>query len=159
MRQAVAASDAPQAKRQRVLVCEDNTDAAETFAKLLQSQGHEVIVCSDGPGAIALVERWHPSVAIIDIGLPGVTGYGVAQHIRSLPFGSDVLLIAITGYGTPADIAMAGHAGFDWHFVKPAQPSSILELVENPSRSAPEPQWHCTIKEKVRSARARHATC
>jgi CheY-like chemotaxis protein len=118
----------------RVLICEDGKDAAETLAAVLRLHGHEVLVCPDGQSAIAQAEKWRPTVAIIDIGLPGVTGYGVAQYIRRLPFGTSVLLIAITGYGTPADIEMARSAGFNWHFAKPAHPSFVLDTVENPKR-------------------------
>ena len=119
---------------ERVLICEDGRDTAETLAAVLRLHGHEVLVCPDGQSAIARVEVWRPAVAIIDIGLPGVTGYGVAQYIRRLPFGARVVLIAITGYGTPADIEMARSAGFNWHFVKPAHPSFVLDVLANPNR-------------------------
>jgi CheY-like chemotaxis protein len=118
----------------RVLICEDQKDAAETYAAILRLSGHDVLVCFDGASAIAQAEKSRPTAAIIDIGLPGVTGYAVAQHIRRLPFGAGVLLIAITGYAKPADIEMARHAGFDWHFAKPAHPSFVLEVLEDPKR-------------------------
>ena len=118
----------------RVLICEDGKDTAETLAAVLRLHGYEVVVCSDGQSAIARVENWRPTAAIIDIGLPGVTGYGVAQYIRGLPFGTGVVLIAVTGYGTPADIEMARSAGFNWHFSKPAHPSFVLDALANPRR-------------------------
>jgi CheY-like chemotaxis protein len=118
----------------RVLICEDQPDAAETLAALLRSHGYEVLVCHDGPSAIAAVAKWRPSAAIIDIGLPQVTGYGVAQFIRELPFGATVLLIALTGYGSAADIELARHSGFDWHFAKPAPPAFILQVLQDPRR-------------------------
>jgi CheY-like chemotaxis protein len=117
-----------------VLICEDQKDAAETLATLLRLQGYEVLVCHDGPSATASVAKWRPDAAIIDIGLPEITGYAVAQFIRDLPFGSRVLLIAVTGYGSPADIEMARYAGFNWHFAKPAPPSFILEVLKDPRR-------------------------
>jgi CheY-like chemotaxis protein len=119
----------------RVLICEDQKDAAETLAALLRSHGYEVLVCHDGPSAIAAATKWRPSAAIIDIGLPQVTGYGVAQFIRELPFGASVLLIALTGYGSAADIELARHSGFDWHFAKPAPPAFILQVLQDPRRT------------------------
>ena len=118
----------------RVLICEDQKDAADTLAALLRLHGYEVLVCHDGASAIAAAGKWRPSAAIIDIGLPTVTGYGVAQFIRELPFGASVLLVAVTGYGSAADIEMARYAGFDWHFAKPAPPGFILEVLQDPAR-------------------------
>jgi CheY-like chemotaxis protein len=117
----------------RVLVCEDQKDAAESLAALLRLQGHEVLVCSDGRSAIEQALKWRPTVAIIDIGLTDVTGYAVAQHIRGLPFGRNVVLIALTGYADPGDIEMARYAGFNWHFAKPADSSFLMDVLEDPS--------------------------
>jgi CheY-like chemotaxis protein len=119
----------------RVLVCEDDKDIADLLAAALKVRAREVLVCHDGTSAVREVAKWRPAVAIIDIGLPGVTGYGVAQHIRGLPFGREVVLIAITGYDSPADIEMARYAGFNWHFAKPARPSALIAVVEDPSRT------------------------
>ena len=131
--------DTQPALRHRVLVCEDDKMIAELLAVTVSAQGHEVLVCHDGTAAIAQAEKWRPTAAIIDIGLPGVTGYGVAQHIRSLSrrlaSGPRVLLIAITGYDSAADIEMARYAGFNWHFAKPARPSLLAEVLENPKRT------------------------
>ena len=128
----------PTAPRHRVLVCEDDKMTADLLAATARAQGHEVLVCHDGAAAIEQVQTFRPTAAIIDIGLPGVTGYGVAQHIRSLSrkpsSGPSVLLIAITGYDSPADVEMARYAGFNWHFAKPAPPSLILEVLKDPSR-------------------------
>ena len=117
----------------RVLICEDQKDAAESLAALLRLQGYEVLVCPDGRCAIDQAPQWRPDAAIIDIGLPGITGYAVAQHIRTLAFGGDVVLIAVTGYTTPADIEMAQRAGFNWHFAKPADASFLLDVLEDPA--------------------------
>ena len=100
------------------------------------SRGHDVRVCHDGRSAIDQALDWRPTAAIIDIGLPGISGYGVAQFIRELSFGGDVLLIAVTGYATPADLEMARYAGFNWHFAKPAAPSVILDVLHSPDRKA-----------------------
>jgi CheY-like chemotaxis protein len=117
----------------RVLICEDQKDTAESLAALLRLQGYEVLVCHDGHSAMDRATAWRPTAAIIDIGLPGVTGYAVAQHIRELQFGGDVVLIAVTGYSTPADIQMARYAGFNWHFAKPADPSFLMDVLEDPT--------------------------
>lgn len=124
----------PAEPTERILICEDQKDTAETLAQLLRLQGYEVLVCHDGQSATAKVAKWRPSAAIIDIGLPEITGYAIAQFIRELPFGSSVLLIAVTGYGSAADIEMARYAGFNWHFAKPAPPTFILEVLKDPSR-------------------------
>jgi CheY-like chemotaxis protein len=91
----------------RVLVCEDQLDTAESLAALLRFAGHDVLVCHDGHAAIDQASAWRPTAAIIDIGLPGITGYAVAQYIRELAFGADVVLIGVTGYANPGDIEMA----------------------------------------------------
>jgi CheY-like chemotaxis protein len=121
---------------ERVLICEDQADAAQTLATLLALSGHEVRVCHDGRSAIDHALDWRPTAAIIDIGLPGISGYGVAQFIRELSFGGDVLLIAVTGYASPADLEMARYAGFNWHFAKPAAPALIIDVLKAPERKA-----------------------
>jgi CheY-like chemotaxis protein len=121
----------------RVLVCEDHKDAAESLAALLRLQGHDVLVCFDGQAAIEEAPKWRPTAAIIDIGLPGVTGYAVAQYMRE-SLGSEVVLIAVTGYTTPADIEMARHAGFNWHLAKPPDSSFLMDLLEDPDRPQPD---------------------
>jgi two-component system CheB/CheR fusion protein len=129
--------------KHRVLVCEDDKMTAELLATTARAQGHEVLVCHDGAAAIEHVQTFRPTAAIIDIGLPGVTGYGVAQHIRTLSrrpsSGPSVLLIAITGYDSPADVEMARYAGFNWHFAKPARPNLLAEVLENPQRAVKGP--------------------
>jgi CheY-like chemotaxis protein len=118
-----------------VLICEDQKDAADSLAALLRIQGYDVVVCLDGPSAVDRARAWQPGAAIIDIGLPGISGYAVAQSIRELTFGAHVVLIAVTGYTTPADIEKARYAGFNWHFAKPARPSLLAEVLENPKRT------------------------
>jgi CheY-like chemotaxis protein len=117
----------------RVLVCEDEQELAENLAKLLQLNGFEARICHDGPAALAEAARWRPTAAIIDIGLPGTTGYALAQQMREV-LGKEVLLIAVTGYGGPGDIELARHAGFNWHFEKPAPHSFLIEVLRNPNR-------------------------
>ena len=119
----------------RVLICEDQRDAAESLAALLRLQGYEVAICHDGHSAMDRATAWRPNAVVIDIGLPGATGYAVAQYIRELQFGREAVLIAVTGYSTPADIEMARYAGFNWHFAKPADPSFLMDVLEDPART------------------------
>ena len=120
--------------RARVLICEDDKDVADSLARVLRLSDYEVMMCLDGRSAIAEVPRWRPHAAVIDTGLPGMTGYAVARHIRGQSFGAEVLLIALAGHGDVADVEMARAAGFNWHFVKPVPADLILDVLENPKR-------------------------
>src|SRR5690242_10310694 len=99
-------------KPRRVLVADDNQDAGETLALLLRFEGHEVHVAHDGLAAIELFERLQPDVAILDIGMPGLSGHEVAQRIRAQFNGHPVTLIALTGWGQKADKDRAIESGF-----------------------------------------------
>ena len=114
----------------RVLVADDNRDGAESLAILLQVEGHDVQVVHDGAAALAALEQTRPDVALLDIGMPGLSGYEVAQRVRSSPSGRSVVLIAITGWGQDSDKARALESGFDHHFTKPIEPERITELLK-----------------------------
>jgi signal transduction histidine kinase len=116
----------------RVLIADDNHDAAETLALLLRLFRHEVYVAGDGPAALELAERVRPDVAVLDIGMPGLTGYKVAERIRSEPWGRAMLLIAVTGWGQQSDKDKAQRAGFDHHLTKPVDPSELEQLLAPP---------------------------
>ena len=109
----------------RVLVVDDNADAAETIAVFLRLEGHEVKAVPDGPDALASSQVFAPQVVILDIGLPGMDGYQLARKLRELPQARDALYIALTGYGQKDDVAQARSAGFHRHFVKPTDPRAI----------------------------------
>lgn len=109
----------------RVLIVDDNADAAESVAMVLRLYGHEVQAVSDATQALACVEAFAPQAIVLDIGLPGLDGYGLARRLRAMPGTAGALLIALTGYGQREDIARAGEAGFDHHFVKPADPQAL----------------------------------
>jgi signal transduction histidine kinase len=119
----------PRAGGKRVLVVDDNIDAAETIAMLLRLDGHEVQVAVDGPKAIACLSEFAPHVAVLDIGLPGMSGYSVAARIREERGLDDVLLVALTGYGHPEDHQRSKEAGFHRHLVKPADPRELQALI------------------------------
>ena len=115
----------------RVLVADDNLDASETLALLLRFDGYEVHVAHDGLEAIELFERLQPDVAILDIGMPGLSGHEVAQRIRAHNTGRPVTLIALTGWGQKADKERAAESGFDFHFTKPVEPTQLSEVIKS----------------------------
>jgi signal transduction histidine kinase len=122
------------ALRRRVLIADDNRDAAESLAMLLQMEGHEVEVVHDGREAVTAFERMRPDAALLDIGMPGLNGYDIARTIRRSPYGRDVTLIAVTGWGQDNDKAQAAEAGFNHHFTKPVEPDVITALLAKPAR-------------------------
>jgi len=123
----------------RVLVVDDNVDAAESTAAFLRLEGHEVKAVHDGLQALASLKVFDPHVVVLDIGLPGLDGYAVARQLRERGDTSHVLLIALTGYGQKEDRARAAASGFDYHFVKPADPREIQAAIERGRNIAGEP--------------------
>ena len=113
----------------RVLVVDDNIDAAESIAVLLRMEGHEVKTISDPHQAIFSSQVFAPSVVVLDIGLPGMDGYELARRLRQLPDTRQALFIALTGYGQKEDRDQATAAGFEHHFIKPADPLAIHEVI------------------------------
>ncbi|HEX9241672.1 MAG TPA: ATP-binding protein [Anaeromyxobacter sp.] len=114
--------------RHRVLVVEDNHDAAETLREMLQLWDHEVEVAHDGRGGVERARAFLPDVVLCDIGLPGMDGYAVARAIRADPALASTYLVAVTGYASPEDARRAAGAGFDLHLGKPV-PIEVLEEV------------------------------
>lgn len=112
----------------RVLLCDDEPDAVNTLRLLLESEGHEVSVCHAGLACIEKARSWQPHIVVVDIGLPDVTGYAVAREIRQLPRGSEMILVAFTGYGHPQDVRLGAAAGFDAHMTKGTDPMLLVEL-------------------------------
>ncbi len=113
----------------RLLVVDDNVDAAELLGEMLQSCGHLVAVAHDGPEALLLAAEFQPSVAVVDIGLPLMDGYELAKRLRLLPGLSSLRLVALSGYGQSADKARSLEAGYNVHLVKPAELDSIVEAI------------------------------
>ena len=112
-----AASARPAPRRRRILVVDDNHDAAETLAELVELLGHEAEVVYDGPSALTKMLEYAPEVVLCDIGLPGMNGYEVARRLRAAGVGAR--LVAVSGYAQPEDVARAVEAGFDAHVAKP----------------------------------------
>ncbi len=121
-----------QAKHMRtltILLADDNRDSAETLAELLRLEGHAVHTAHDGLQAAALATELEPDAMILDIGMPGLNGYEVAQRIRMQPWGGRPLLIAATGWGQDDDRKKALNSGFDLHLTKPFDPEELLNLI------------------------------
>lgn len=114
----------------RILLVEDNADGREMLSQLLRLWGHAVEGIADGEAALGRMRAGLPDVALIDIGLPGLDGYRLAEAVRSLPGGDAVLLVALTGYGMPEDRARTKAAGFDRHLVKPVDLRELAAALE-----------------------------
>jgi signal transduction histidine kinase/CheY-like chemotaxis protein len=123
------------ASARRILVADDNRDAAESLAALLQLEGHEVTLAYDGADALLAYERVRPQICLLDIGMPHRTGNEVAAEIRSRDDGHVPTLVAITGWGQDADRSQALAAGFDHHLTKPVDPVQLLRLIGEPRTS------------------------
>jgi signal transduction histidine kinase/CheY-like chemotaxis protein len=120
-----------------IVLADDNRDALDTLAMLLQAYGHEVHTATDGEQALEAIRRVHPQVAVLDIGMPRMNGYDVARQLRREGL-AGLRLIALTGWGQAQDQARAREAGFDHHCTKPVDLEGLLELVE---RRATAPEW------------------
>ena len=114
--------------RCKVLVVDDNEDAATSLAMMLGMMGYDVRMAHDGLEAVRAADEFVPEAALLDIGLPHLSGYDVARHIRSRR-GEEVLLVAITGWGTAEDVKRSQDAGFDHHFTKPADPDRLRQIL------------------------------
>jgi CheY-like chemotaxis protein len=113
----------------RILVADDNADAAETLSILLESMGHSVRHVNDGEAAVAAVLEFDPELVVLDIGMPRMNGYDACRQIRQQPGGGTRTLVALTGWGQPQDQERAREAGFDRHLVKPVDMERLLELI------------------------------
>ena len=113
----------------RLLVVDDNQDAANSLAMLLRLQGHEVRVAFSGPAALEITKDYSPDVVFLDIGMPGMDGYEVARRLRQQPGLEKVVLAALTGWGQQEDRRRTAEAGFNHHFVKPPEPKVVESLL------------------------------
>jgi CheY-like chemotaxis protein len=128
-RPAAAPARAPR-RPGRVLVVDDNVDAAMTLAQVLGQAGHEVRVAATGQEGLAVARSFAPQVAVLDIGLPDLDGYALALRLRDEPATRHACLVALTGYGQSVDKARARDAGFQRHFTKPADLEHLLEAID-----------------------------
>lgn len=114
----------------RVLVVDDNRDAADVLALGLEKRGFDACVAYDGESALSVIERHIPRVALLDIDLPDMNGFEVARRVRRA-HGDGIGLVAVTGWGNDSDRAYAREAGFDHHFTKPVRLSQLVEYLES----------------------------
>jgi CheY-like chemotaxis protein len=123
-------------KRLRVLVVDDNEDAAAMVEMLLKLSGHEVQTVNDGLAALDAAQTFKPDAVLLDIGMPGMDGYEIARRLRELPAGQLARLIALTGYTQSHHVAAARAAGFDQHLTKPVDIETLRRALEQDAHSA-----------------------
>ncbi len=119
----------------RILVVEDNQDAADSLRMLLELDGHEVTVAYNGPAGIQAAVACHPDVVLCDIGLPGLDGYGVVHALRHIPETAAIRIIAVTAYSQDSDRRRSREAGFDLHLTKPVDPYQLLQVILSTPRA------------------------
>lgn len=117
--------------RRRILVVDDNADAATTLALMLDLMGNDAQSAHSAQAALELAETFRPDAIVLDIGMPKLNGYEAARRIRERPWGKNIILVALTGWGQEKDRQLAGEAGFDAHLVKPAAPAEIEKLLQS----------------------------
>jgi CheY-like chemotaxis protein/anti-sigma regulatory factor (Ser/Thr protein kinase) len=120
----------------RVLMVDDNVDAAQSLGLLLKASGHDVRTVYDGLSAVEAALEYRPNVVLLDIGLPGLDGFEVAKRLRQQPTLSNIVLVAITGYGQEADLQRSQDAGFDHHLVKPTDIGKVQDILATVSEEA-----------------------
>ncbi len=119
----------PVGPQRRILVADDNHDAATSLSLQLELAGHEVRTVFDGAEALEMAEVFRPDVALLDLGMPKVDGYEVARRLRAQPWALGTTLIALTGWGQPQDRARSAAAGFDVHLVKPVAEAELFRAL------------------------------
>jgi PAS domain S-box-containing protein len=129
-----AAGSTPQ---RRVLIVDDNRDSADSLAMLLEITGNQTYMAHDGLEAVDAVEKYRPEVVLLDIGLPKLDGHEVCRRVRSEPWGKEIIIIALTGWGQDDDRRKSEEAGFNGHLVKPVDYDKLLELLGSPTNGRP----------------------
>ncbi len=133
-----AGADALSVRRRRILIADDNRDALESLAQLLQLAGHDVHQAYDGLQALTVAAEVRPELMLLDIGMPGLDGYEVARRVRAQEWGGSTVLVAVTGWGQDSDRKRSREAGFDSHWVKPLDAHKLATLLESlPGRGLP----------------------
>lgn len=127
-----ADADARDSSR-KILIVDDNRDAASSLAMLLELSGNRTESAFDGLSAIETAARFQPDVILLDIGLPGINGYEVARRMRAEPWGKKLKLVAVTGWGQAEDRERSREAGFDAHLVKPIDHAALMKLLADTS--------------------------
>jgi len=122
--------------QRRIVIVDDNRDSAESLAMLLEITGNQTFMAHDGLEAIDVIEQQRPEVALLDIGLPGLSGHEVCRRVREQPWGKDMVMIALTGWGQEDDRRKSVEAGFNGHLVKPVDYDNLLELLNTLTNGA-----------------------
>jgi CheY-like chemotaxis protein len=125
----VVQSEHHSSKSCRILVADDNRDSALSLALMLKILGNDTQTAHDGLEALRVAEIFRPDVVFLDIGMPKLNGYETARKLRALPWGNEVKLVALTGWGQDSDRIRSQEAGFDWHLVKPVDPVALEQLL------------------------------
>jgi CheY-like chemotaxis protein len=118
-----------------ILVADDLRDSVDSLAMMLRLAGHDIHTAHDGLEAVQAAATFRPDVVLLDIGMPKMNGYKVARYIRGQPWGKNMALIALTGWGQEEDKRRATEAGFDHHLIKPVEPAALEKLLSLISRS------------------------
>jgi CheY-like chemotaxis protein len=126
---ATASGNGHEVPKCSVLIADDNPDALESLALLLECEGHDVLKAADGAQAFELARSSRPDVAFLDIGMPVMTGYEAASRIRGEPWGKEMMLVALSGWGQREDVQRSKAAGFDSHLVKPASFDALNDVL------------------------------
>jgi CheY-like chemotaxis protein len=113
----------------RILVVDDNYDAAATLGMMLRLMGNTVRMAHDGEEAVSSAEEFRPDLLLLDLGMPKLNGYEACRRIRQQAWGADMLIVAVTGWGREEDLRRTKEAGFDQHFVKPMRPVTLKKLL------------------------------
>ena len=129
---AVGSEPSPQ---RRILIVDDNKDSADSLAMLLEITGNKTYMAHDGVEAIEAIEEYRPEVVLLDIGLPKLDGHEVCRHVRQQPWGKDIVMIALTGWGQEDDRRKSEEAGFNGHLVKPVDYDRLLELLSSSTKN------------------------
>lgn len=114
---------------QRVLLVDDNVDSAEPLSLLLQAKGHATRIAVAGEQALDVADEFQPNCVVLDLGLPGIDGYEVARRLRERPYGTTLVLVALTGWAGKDVRTKAAAAGFDYHLVKPVDLEALEHIV------------------------------
>ena len=125
-----------EAEPRRIVIVDDNRDSADSLATLLQITGNQTYLAHDGIEAIEVIEKHRPEVVLLDIGLPKLNGHEVCRRVRKQPWGKDIVMIALTGWGQDEDRRKSEEAGFNGHLVKPVDYDKLLKLLSSLTNSA-----------------------
>lgn len=144
-------ADSQEKRAQRILIVDDNVDAAKTMGELLVSYNYEIHTVHDGQQAVKAAQHFNPEIVLLDIGLPLLDGFEVCKQIRSQPWGSQMLIIAVTGWGQAEHRRRAEESGFHAHLVKPVETAVLIELLQSfqNNGSPPAGQSHKSVRSKI----------